>query len=422
MNHFLFIVFFISLIFPSFSAIPGIPGMTIIFYICLLWFLLIKPLKFLRDIDYLIIIIIIMHLMYNTLGWYDEDVYARHLTMILLPYISVKLLWSYYELQPLQYKGQVVKLFIVGMAITAITTFIGLNFFPTASRNLAGQLASVGDLDTARFYLLLGIGGYSFSFAFSLIILIMLYWIFNPKYLFFSKPLAVFIALLMVVTMFKMGYTGQILILFLGVFVTRFRYWDYLGPIGKVFTISLFVLLYQVSFLFAPFFYFLSDLNLGYSEISSRLENIAMRLDGTLLGTDIELTDSSDFRSLDKRDLAVGAYEILARKSWNGFLNNPIIGGSDIGGHHFFLDWLGTFGLIGFIPLFLVFVRLYKLAQSKIQDPANRLLFSKLFFLMLVLGLIKNILLFVTFLYVFFFIPLILHYSELKKSQISDIN
>lgn len=97
----------------------------------------------------------------------------------------------------------------------------------------------------------------------------------------------------------------------------------------------------------ASFLYTLSDY-ISRDNTQSRLLYVAAYLEGSNVS--------------DSLTIHAGRRVELWEKSWDAFLNDPIIGSWDetlVGGHSFCLDTLGLYGLLGLIALFFYFFMSY---------------------------------------------------------------
>jgi hypothetical protein len=408
MIHILFIISFIVWLFPSVMAVPKVPHYNLLFLGTILANFFYKPNEILYKIDYVFVILFTTHGIFWLFGWYSLD-YNKTLTELALPYFIVRVLWGCYEFQS---RNQVVilKLFLIGIFITAITTIIGLFYFPDASRALAGLLSVQKDINTIRFYLFLGIGSYDFAVINSFLCMIFSYWLLNPG----KSPIPRFVLLICLPILFfaviVQGFTGALIICLFGMVAVHLNFLWSSSIYIRIFVLFVFVGLFQLQSLFAPVFYGLANQFSENENIGVRFENIALKLDGVLQSN--EFVESDEF--LDTKDIFLGGYEIRARRSWNSFLSNPLKGGGDAGGHHFFLDYLGRYGLLGALSVFLVFYSSYKNASNKILSRNNKGLYSILFLIFLVLGLIKTYMLLQFFILIFFVIPLMLNYTQKK--------
>lgn len=82
------------------------------------------------------------------------------------------------------------------------------------------------------------------------------------------------------------------------------------------------------------------------------------------------------------------------QRSWNSFLQNPLIGGytvkgARIGGHSELLDTLGKFGLVGFTLLAAFFTMLYRELRSVIHDPAIKSCCVIIFFIWVITAILN---------------------------------
>lgn len=412
--HYLFIIFFVAVLFPTFSGIPKIPSYHVFLYLALSLYLVMSPSFFVRAaLKVRLILLLFLHLIYLLLAFYLESE-NRNIFDLYVPAISVLLLWGLYGNGSYQNEKRakiILKLFVFGLICTACTTSIALIFFPDAARLLAGSLAESGNIELNNFFLLLGIGSYNFSVMWVFFI-ILFYFEYQRKRLKLWE--FVFTGAIFLYATYKVSITAPFFLLFIGLSMIYFG-----RNVSSIFFLRLRMLfiaslVYNFSYLLSYPLYWAAQVFHTNQNVSLRLTNVAKRLDGTLANSTINISSDVD---LDKSDVYIGSYEIRARKSIDSFFESPLIGGGEVGGHNFYLDILGSFGLVGFLAYVLVIAMLYKKASSFLISERSKILYNNIVILFVLLGLIKTYSLIVMFIAVFFVIPLYLKLSDRKYEK-----
>lgn len=224
---------------------------------------------------------------------------------------------------------------------TSITTYYGNLRFPGASRALAAIWSD--DTGTAHFYQSLNIGGFDFIY---LLVLLIPLWIYAIRANSFKHNLwkIILFALSIVfsfITIITSEYTTALLFSFASLL---------LFILPRSFSRRK-LLLYLVSFFIIIF--------IGRSVTSHLFTRLADRAESPIVSE--RLTSLSALLSGETMDGDAGMREELMRKSWDSFLNNPLTGSSQVGGHSFILDAMGHYGVFGLFLVFVVFYGLYRL-------------------------------------------------------------
>lgn len=224
---------------------------------------------------------------------------------------------------------------ILTTIVTAITTSIGLQAFPNASRELATGSGLY------QLYYRYNIGG--FSFVYGLVLL-------HPMMVCFFKIrrkqwLAVIISIISGICVLESSYTTAILVFFITCIVYGFPAKEENAFKYKVIIMGLIVIV--ASYFFLPYVLrYIAGLDI-FGSSSGKINDLANILQGN---TAVEYDTNARIR--------------LYSQSWDTFLANPIfgtrlMGSSSKGGHSFVLDFLSDFGIIGGIVLFLMYKALF---------------------------------------------------------------
>ena len=319
------------------------------------------------------------------------------------PFLIVNVLFNYY-LENQNHFFQFSKIVVVGLITTIFTTFISSTIYPDAARQLAGQLAKEGNDELISFYMMLGIGDYSFSFYWLLIGLISTYcWRNRNRLSLINNNNNIILSTILLFGLYMIQYTTTLILYFVGIYIIIFgkKLVKKFGFIlFSVFTIIGFYLIRSVVVisLFA-----ISNI-LSTAEISPRLKNIATRINSSDIEAGYYAKDDSELE-IDNR--YIGGYERRAQISINSFYKNPFFGGGQSGGHNFYLDNLGMFGLFGTSILFLVLYHYFRRASEFIlkNDPEYYFLFKVIVLIVFLLGIVKTYIFLPFVIFVFFFVP-----------------
>ncbi len=266
------------------------------------------------------------------------------------------------------------KIVLVFILISAITSIIGLNKYPLAARELSGALGRDDDYDTYNFYKSIGIAGYHFFYglAFSMPVFIMMlkkHW----SNIFQRLVIIIYIGIIFY-AIIKSQMTTALLFAVLNAFF---------AVIGlKNFRKSLLLWTIVIGFIsFIPN-QFYADMLRSLSEVApaeilhDRLYDLSIVIESSEQG--LEGTDTH----MEKRAERIPF--LLSQ-----IAQSPFLGGGESTGHVFWLDRLSVFGIVGIIPwiiLFYVFIRETKL----VIDKEYYLYFYLSLFSFIFIGFMKN--------------------------------
>lgn len=229
---------------------------------------------------------------------------------------------------------------ILSLLLTSVTTIIGNNNFPHASRMIAASL-STDDSALYAFYMSLNIG--SFAFVYTLVLIIpYLIFLFRNKCV--NRLLVLPSFLIIVVAIFVSEFATAFLFLLITIILLF------------VFPKSLDKKHFTRMVILAIIVLITSDLFL--SPFLNRLSKV---VDNEVLS--IRLQHLSDFSSNDDEYEMYGDIEArsdLYLKSIDAFRKSPLWGGSrKVGGHSFVFDNMGRFGIIGILGMIIMFKSVY---------------------------------------------------------------
>lgn len=237
--------------------------------------------------------------------------------------------------------------YILRIIITMITTVIGLQTFPGASRDMGnGEFVANNPLYTV--YLSLNIGGFDLAYTIVLLIPILCYLFRYSSEFKKSKILKLIVSLLLVFSMYcilQMEYTTALLFSILALtslFTTKKT--NILKYLTLVFMVGIILYLYK-GFL-AQGLEYMSTI-VESKEIAVRFSDIASSISGQATSeiSDVDARQDSYMRSID------------------AIISNPLgfwLASSKIGGHSFIFDYIAKYGPIGLMLIIYMLRIVYK--------------------------------------------------------------
>lgn len=239
---------------------------------------------------------------------------------------------------------------LVMYIVTAVTTIIGNEKYPQASRMIA-TLSNRDFLYTI--YVKENIGGFTFVYELVLLIPLLIYLIRSKT----IRPVLGYVILVLVaITVFVTEYGMAIMLLAASLPLLL---------LPKLTTKRLVILLMIILVLFVFFAGFIADV----------FENISEQMDSDTL-SDRFLAVAQALRGEDQlTEGGTGANRMERyQKSMDAFRNTSFLGGwgkVTTGGHSFVFDALGNFGLVGIAALVIVFYSMYMIALNPCRGQAH---------------------------------------------------
>ena len=298
--------------------------------------------------------------------WLLKEISWTFLSILLCTYfISIK---DYYGF------GLVTLVALLFIAITSITSIIGLSLFPSATREMtSGEAAYAG---TEIIFRNMGIGSYGFFSGIAFLFPPFAYFLKKPDLNLKLKLFLVFFILLSFYAIFKSGLTTSLFTALL-FFIISFRFKGNKfsqKAFGSVIIILLIYILFKQQI--AHLSYYLGDI----------FKDTTYEFKFQELG---KLFQSGDFSPKSNQNYI--AQERISRSYFSimSFFENPIIGGGRSMGHAHWLDRLGMFGLVGVLPWILIFTSQIKQNLKKISET-YKLFYYLSFISFIVFGLFKG--------------------------------
>ncbi len=282
-----------------------------------------------------IFIIYVLSFIYSGFDNFEYEFYGM-LQILLFPLLSLYLMRNCSK----KTLKRIIILICLSYFITAITTYIGNQIFPLASRTLAtlGQDDETLMYDT---YMKMNIGGFNFTYTLVLITPILMYMIRNKKIFFIiGVALIAIFSVVIVTTEYTTALLSFAMTVICLIFMRKKFGWKIValiltGVILFVFVFDQYILPYLENFI-------------GVFES----EAIDTRL--------LELSKFTTNQASYEGD--IGSRWELYNMSWESFYDSPIIGSSDakVGGHSYVFDNLGKFGVVGLFGMIIMFRHINK--------------------------------------------------------------
>ena len=227
-------------------------------------------------------------------------------------------------------------LFII-VAITIVTTIVGLQIYPNAARYLA-TVSDANEEDNIT-YNLMNIGGYEFVYIINFLYPALIY---GVK----KKKIPLFIVIIYgIADFFLIVNSSYTIALLLFIASTVFIFFKRDLKVIEIFLILILTIIFALIF-----FPLLSDLLLALAKVIDN-KDISERLVAMAGGR--EGLDNLD-------DNRVELYMI----SLDSIINSPIFGGmftgTRIGGHSFIIDFVAQYGLLGLLALVFIYRAIYE--------------------------------------------------------------
>lgn len=354
---------------PVFKSIPHIPNESIYIYIWLIFGLVVFPKIFISKEFLFCLYFLFLHLAYLTIDNYvNFDERDKTLLNVFFMY-SYPISVSTYIIKylPVRNIRSLAILTLVFLTVSSLTTLYWLFKLPYVSRALAGN----DNQEEVLLLLRMNVGSYSFIYLLVLVTPMLIYFYKNSR-----KIIWALLFLLFGCVIFYAQFTAAIILFIVNVVFTLLIVYDLSF---KKYLLSLIIFVLGFFFFKEVFINILSVFSdvLPLDSVSIKIKEVIMSLEGNSLeGTSLE------------------AYNIRYEQTVEAFLKNPIFGGHIGGGHHYWLDMLALYGIMGFLPFIGIFKQFI---HNIIRHPfftkteKNLLVHSVLIFI--AIGLNKNIVL-----------------------------
>jgi hypothetical protein len=285
--------------------------------------------------------------------------------------VSLSIFGYFYERRDIESLARISKLIFYFIVITAIMSIVTSFFSPTYARD-------INTIETAEkvvAYSFLGSGTYGFFQAILLLIPILAYYYKNNENFFLNKRSILLIVLIVSLAVLRSQFFANIILLFpllLLSFIGKRRRYLYASLVA-IFSIVFILLLNE-------------NLPKYISSISGYFDNESVMYD--------KLNDTREFfeegANLESANTGISARALRYKYLKESFLSNIFIGGEYWNGHLYWMNKIGSFGLVGFVPFLLIFLG-YIRFMARIYNVNFRYYFFVSVFALVALGLMKNI-------------------------------
>lgn len=271
-------------------------------------------------------------------------------------------------------------LYLLMNLITCITTYYGNLKFPEASRALATGMSESQDL--MRVYQTANIGGFSFVYSMVMLVPILMYIWKKRQVLSHGVILGILSIGYIVVIFFTLQEAEYTIALLLFILCLSLFF------IGNILDLKKLVLLCCVG---VSVFWILKN------PIADIIYNISENIES--YNFSVRLKDLSV--SLNDKDISTTNHDsdLVSRhnkynKSFHSFVSHPLGSWSQkaVGGHSFFLDSLGKYGVMGFLLLLILYIRLYNYYILPTKNYSYHGYFQFIYFIFIITSIVNPVL------------------------------
>ncbi len=331
-----------------------------------------------------------------SLTWIFQEVFG----------VFISILMYIYFIKSEDYYGLAIVSIIslIFILITSCTSIIGILSFPGSVR----VMASTGTETENLMLMKIGIAAYGFFASLIFICPIFIYYLKDGDTKIFYKGLIIIGLILIFFSLIKSEFITALILSGISIFFSFFVK----GSIKRTNIVLVFILL-LVFIIFnnivADTTRLIANLFPDSQLINSHLNDVA------------NVIELGDFSPASKQTYFSSSRLYLSSISFDRFLANPIIGSGWGGGHATWIDRLGMFGLIGFLPWIIIFAQQFKLNISLLYDEFKSFYLLS-FYGSVILGfLTTNANSYQAMASIFFLVPGLNYLNYLKKDyQYSD--
>ncbi|HBN26922.1 MAG TPA: hypothetical protein DD405_05595 [Desulfobacteraceae bacterium] len=317
--------------------------------------------------------------LYNVeLNWIRHEIEALFFAIIMLQYFL-----SSKDIKWLQILLAISFCFII---ITIITTLIGLQSHPLASRQLAGGLAVKGEYALISYYRSIGIAGYDFFYGLAFTVPVLVAFLKMKKINNNLKVVLFFVIVLAMYGILKAQFTTAFLFAVIGAGIAFWTDEKVKPAFFRLIAVLIVVIFFPKDFVTGTINSFAGILDEGL--IQNRLIDLSITLSQGIG----EGRTHIDYR-YDRIPILM-----------DSFFHRPVLGGGVSLGHNWWLDRLSLFGLTGVVPWILLLWFQIKYNLTLFHEN-NRIYYLITMILYVVMGFIKNMGQQQTMIFLFFIIP-----------------
>jgi hypothetical protein len=286
---------------------------------------------------------------------------------------------------------RIFNLIVACLTLTLFSTQTALLVFPNIGRDLS---SGSFDEDLRRTFSVYNIGSYNLLFNYAVIAPIFLLIFKTDKKVFF---ILIFVLSVLVIVYAQIFSAFLLLIINLVVFFLLKKF--------KIKTLkSYFLLIFSlviVAFLFLQSIALVLSLVGNYFEGLEQFNIKINEVNSLLTGGGVD------------ENYNIASYEMRREESLNQFYESPFIGGNISTGHHFWIDNLAKFGILGSIPFFFIFFYFFNFVKKQLVNPYLKIVYFHLIIVFMLIGVNKNITLIMPFT-ILFIVPFMLKQIDKK--------
>jgi hypothetical protein len=388
-------LFLVTWLLPVFKQIPRVPGEPFYYIIFPLVFIFVYPQIFRNNLFIFLSTLVGFHFFYTVTGIYDE---SRELSgfrsiygLFEMAFVPISIFIYAVDKFDERQNKRIFNLIVACLILTLFSTQTALLIFPNIARSLS---SASFDEDLRSTFSNYNIASYNLLFNYVVIAPIFLLISKTDKKVFF---ISIFVLLVVVIVYSQLFSSFLLLIINLVVFFLLKKF--------KIKTIKSYFLF--IFFLVIAAFLSLQSIALVLSFVGNYFEGLEQ--------FNIKISEVNSVLTGGKVDqnYNIASYEMRREESLNQFYESPFIGGNISTGHHFWIDNLAKFGILGSMPFFFIFFYFFNFVKKQLVNPYLKIVYFHLIIVFMLIGINKNITLIMPFT-ILFIVPFMLKQIDKK--------
>ena len=255
-------------------------------------------------------------------------------------YLPILIWSSLYAIVTPKMTDKARKIFVSGFLIVLLVGLVATLSVLITDSTVARMLAGAGDEAYRAEYYAKGVGGYGFVYGWVFILFGIMSLVRREKRTVY-KICLIALTVLTFITILYSSYTTAFMLSIIMIFLSV-----YSNTRSKQATVLFIIVVVLIVALLVP--------------ILSLLQDVARSMELTWIerrmGELISAEESDGLGQLRRSELYM--------KSINSFLENPIVGAGNVGGHSFVFDMLGNYGIFGLFFVIAVFYTIYGVSEK----------------------------------------------------------
>ena len=391
--HFLQL-FLLTVLVPAFKHIPRVPGEGFYYYLFPILFLVFFRSVY-SSVFFIVLGILLLFEIYFSISGSYETVYTlggfRPIsTLFLMAFVPISLFKFSITKLPILAQKVLFKSILLFLIITLLTTSLVLFYIPNIVRELGSAST---DINVRSRYSFFNIGTYSLLFNYILLF---------PVFLTLGK-----------ISKNKISYYFLfVLTCYLAIFCQVYAvFLMFIFNLGLYFIVDRFNIRNLRKYIILLF----STVILSVLGISIFISILGVLMEKFAFLTQFSAKTNELIGLISSNEVVEGTniagYEDRRKESINQFLSSPLLGGNISTGHHFWIDNLAKFGILGSFPFILSFFMFLRYFYHLTRNKKLFYLYLNSFLVFFVIGLIKNVTLVMPF-SILFILPFMLLYID----------